>query len=73
MQGNIHERGLKQSVDWTLVLYYVLLVLIETVLAIMLLFDPVEHFTFHVRILGIEIILSVLQWLGLFKRFAPKK
>ena len=28
MQGNIHERGLKQSVDWTLVLYYVLLVLI---------------------------------------------
>ena len=51
----------------------VIIMLIMTVLAIMLLFDPVEHFTFHVRILGIEIILSVLQWLGLFKRFAPKK
>ena len=28
MQGNIHERGLGQSVDWRLVLYYLLLVLI---------------------------------------------
>ena len=28
MQGNIHERGLRQSLDWSLVLYYVLLVLI---------------------------------------------
>ena len=28
MQGNIHERGLRQSLDWSLVLYYLLLVLI---------------------------------------------
>ena len=28
MQGNIHERGIRQSLDWSLVLYYVLLVLI---------------------------------------------
>ena len=28
MQGNTHERGLGQSMDWTLVLYYLLLVLI---------------------------------------------
>lgn len=39
----------------------VLLVLIETVLAIMLLFDPEEHFTFHVRILGIEMILYAFE------------
>jgi rod shape determining protein RodA len=28
MQGNVHERGLKQSVDWSLVLSYLLLILI---------------------------------------------
>ena len=26
MQGNVHERGLRQSIDWRLVLYYLLLV-----------------------------------------------
>ncbi len=39
----------------------VLLALVETALAIMLLLDPVEHFTFHVRILGIEMILYVVE------------
>lgn len=39
----------------------VALVLIETVLATMLLFDPEEHFTFHVRILGIEMLLYVVE------------
>ena len=39
----------------------VLLVLVTLVLGIMLLFDPVEHFTFHVRILGIEMILYVIE------------
>ena len=29
MQGNVHERGLRQSLDWSLVLYYLLLVLIS--------------------------------------------
>ena len=50
-----------------------IIMLIMTVLAILLLFDPEEHFAFHVRILGIEIILSACQWLGLFKRFGIKE
>ena len=35
----------------------------STALAIMLLFDPFEHFSFHVRILGIEMVLSIFaRW-----------
>ncbi len=35
----------------------------STALAIMLLFDPFEHFAFHVRILGIEMVLSIFaRW-----------
>ena len=37
-----------------------LLTLASVVLAIMLLFEPFEHFSFHVRILGIEMLLSVV-------------
>ena len=40
-----------------------ILAVISTALAIMLMFDPFEHFALHVRILGIEMILSVLvRW-----------
>ncbi|MBO4289054.1 MAG: DUF308 domain-containing protein [Lachnospiraceae bacterium] len=35
----------------------------STALAILLLFDPVEHFAFHVRILGLEMVLSIFaRW-----------
>ena len=33
----------------------------STVLAIMLLFDPFEHFEMHMRILGLEMIVSIFQ------------
>ena len=40
-----------------------LIVVASTALAIMLLFDPFEHFSFHVRILGIEMVLSIFaRW-----------
>ena len=43
--------------DW----FSILMVLVSTVLAIFLLFDPVEHFALHVRVLGLEIIIAVIQ------------
>ena len=40
-----------------------LIAVASTALAIMLLFDPFEHFSFHVRILGIEMVLSIFaRW-----------
>jgi uncharacterized membrane protein HdeD (DUF308 family) len=54
-----------------------LLTLISIVLAVMLLFEPFEHFSFHVRILGIEMLLSVVarQWMAYkkIKESAEKK
>ena len=44
-----------------------LIAIASTALAIMLLFDPFEHFSFHVRILGIEMVLSIFARWG-FKR-----
>ena len=40
-------------------------------LAIMLMFDPFEHFAFHVRILGIEMVLSIFARWG-FRRNESK-
>ena len=41
--------------------FNVITVLISTALAILLLFDPFEHFSVHVRVLGLEMIVSVFQ------------
>ena len=39
--------------------------LISIVLAVMLMHDPVEHFVFHMRILGLEIIAySAIRWMS---------
>ncbi|MBQ7623657.1 MAG: hypothetical protein IJS65_00090 [Clostridia bacterium] len=37
----------------------VLVLTVSTVLAVLLLFSPFHHFAFHVRVLGIEMLLSV--------------
>lgn len=50
-----------------------LIALVSTALAVMLMFDPFEHFAFHVRILGIEMILSVLVRWGMSKKRPVKR
>ena len=42
-------------------LFTLLMTLVSTALAIFLLFEPVEHFILHVRVLGLEMIISVIQ------------
>ena len=42
-------------------LFHMISIVLSTVLAVMLLFNPFEHFEFHMRILGIEMILSIFQ------------
>ncbi len=49
-------------------LFAILWMLVEIVLSVMLMHDPMEHFVFHMRILGAEFIVhSFLRWQAMKK------
>ena len=53
----INEFFWKRHAEW----YQVILAALAIGLAVVLLFGPKEHFSFHIRILGAEIILNALM------------